>query len=320
MRGSGLALGGLALGLVLGAAGWLSSSFSADRTAPAPIDDSSDPWHVSDCVIAANRIIDVAAQEAGMILEVKVKENQQVKKGDLLAQIDDRQAVAARNVAQYKVVAAEKEAGNQISVDYATAKNWVAEKAYEKGVDANKRVPGTTPELELQKLKLEVVASRLEIQHAQYQLAIAAINVDVRKAELEAAKVDVERRKVLAPWDGEIVRRLREEGEWVKPGDPVIRLVQMDRMVIEPYLDATRLAPAEVDQRPVSVTVTLANGQKATFEGQVTAVNPELETGMRFSVRVEVANRKENGYWILRPGMLAEVTIHPKQEQKVAAQ
>jgi len=245
---------------------------------------------------------------------MKVRESQQVKKGEILAQIDDRQAVAARKVAESKVVAAEKEAGNLISVKYAQGKNWVAKAAYDMGEGANKKVPGTTPELELIKLKLEVYASGLEIEHSEYQLQIAAINVDVRKAELDAARLDEAFRKIVAPWDGEVVRRMREEGEWVKPGDPVVRLVEMDRLVIEPFLDAAKLAPAEVDQRPVSVQVELPHGEKVPFEGKVASVSPEVETGGRFSVRIEIANQRDpkSGYWLLRPGMIAQIQIHVK--------
>jgi len=145
-------------------------------------------------------------------------------------------------------------------------------------------------------------------------LQIAAINVDVRKAELDAARLDEAFRKIVAPWDGEVVRRMREEGEWVKPGDPVVRLVEMDRLVIEPFLDAAKLAPAEVDQRPVSVQVELPHGEKVPFEGKVASVSPEVETGGRFSVRIEIANQRDpkSGYWLLRPGMIAQIQIHVK--------
>jgi multidrug resistance efflux pump len=287
---------------------------AAERQERAGVPDTSDPSKIHDCLITS-KMIDVPAQEQGMLVEIKVRENQQVKKGELLAQIDDRQAAAAKSVADHKLLAAEKEAGNRISVDYAAAKNLVAKAAYQRFVRANEAVPGTTPEIELIKAKLEVVASKLEIDHAEYQLEIAATSVDVRKAELEAARLDVERRKVFAPWDGEVVKRQREDGEWVKPGDPVIQLVQMDRLRIEAFLDGSQLSPADVHKRPVSVEVTLTRGQKPPpFKGEITYVSPLVEAGSRFLVKVEVVNRQDqDGQWLLRPGMKAEMTIQLKK-------
>ncbi len=278
--------------------------------------DTSDPSKVRDCLITPIKLIDVPAQEMGMLVEVKVRANQQVKKGELLAQIDDRTSAAAKSVAEHKLLAAEKEANNRISVDYAKAKNDVARVAFRKGEEANKAVAGTTPYIELLKLKLEEVASKLEMDHAEYQCEIAATSVDVRKAELEAARLDVERRKVIAPWDGEVVKREREEGEWVKPGDPVIQLVQMDHLRIEAFLDGSQLAPADVDKRPVSVTVTLARGHEAPppFHGEIRDVSPLVEAGNRFLVKVDVVNQQQkNGHWLLRPGMKAEMTIELKK-------
>jgi len=289
------------------------AGFAAERQDHAGVPDTSDPSRVHDCLITPIKLIDVPAQEAGVLVEVKVRENQQVKKGEVLAQIDDRQPAAAKSVAEYKLVAAEKEAHNRISVDYADAKNRVAKVAYKKGVQANDSVPGTTPEIELLKLKLEEVASKLEMDHAEYQLEIAATNADVRRSELDAAKLDVERRKVIAPWDGEVVKRQKEDGEWVKPGDPVIQLVQMDHLRIEAFLEGSQLAPAEVLKRPVSVRVTLPRGQQATCEGEITYVSPLVEAGSRFLVKADVVNRQQDGYWLLRPGMKAEMTIQLKK-------
>jgi hypothetical protein len=41
-------------------------------------------------------------------------------------------------------------------------------------------------------------------------------------------------------------------------------------------------------------------------------VNPLIRTGGSFQVRAEVENRKENGFWVLSPGMPATMTIQLK--------
>jgi multidrug efflux pump subunit AcrA (membrane-fusion protein) len=278
--------------------------------------DKSDPSKVRDCLITGKPIdvpADLPSTEGGVLMEIKAREGQEVKAGDLLAQIDDRQAKSSKTAAYHRELGAEKEASNEISVRYAQAKNLVAQAAYEMYLEANNHHAGTIPLIELKKAKLEVVSSALETEHAQYQLQVAAINVDVRKAEMDLTELDVVRRKIKAPISGVVVKRHREEGEWVRSGDPIVQLLQMDRLQIETFVDGTQLLPADVDKRPVTVTVALPNRPAETFEGTISYVSPTVEAGARFLVKVEVVNRKKDGHCLLRPGKNAEMNIHLKK-------
>ena len=64
-----------------------------------------------------------------------------------------------------------------------------------------------------------------------------------------------------------------------------------------------------MDGRPVTVHATLAHGQKAVLRGKIVFVSPEIEAGSQFRVKAELDNEKRNGYWVLGPGMNADMTI-----------
>jgi len=317
MRRSPIALGLLAACFGLAAAGlFLAPVFYAAEQDRAGASDKADPSRVRDCLITGKPVdvpADLPSTEGGVLMEIKVREGQEVKAGDVVAQIDDRQAKAAKSAAYHRMLGAKKEADNEISVRYSQAKKYVADASYDKGVKANFNVPGTTPELELVKLKAEVVSATLEIEHSQYQLQVAAINVDVRKAELDLAELDVVRRQIKAPISGVVVKRHREDGEWVRSGDPIVQILPMDRLQIETFLDGSQLLPSDVDKRPVTVTVARPHSPPAPFEGTIWYVSPMVEAGTRFLVKVEVVNRQEGGHWVLRPGMKAEMTIQLKK-------
>ena len=310
-----MALSALVAGLAV--AGICSRAAVSAAEPGALSTDSDDPSRVRDSLITPLQEVEVPADlpstEGGVLADFKVREGDEVKVGDVLVQIDDRQAKASRAAANARVLGAEKEAGNEISVRYAQAKNLVAQAAYEKGIDANVRAPGTYPDLELKKLKLEVVSSALEIQHAEYQLQVAAINVDVRKAELDLTELDVKRRVIKAPISGVVVKRHRQEGEWVRSGDPIVKIVKMDRLKIQGLVDGRRLSRADVKDRPIRVQVTLLGGQQATFTGKITYPSPLVEAKAQFPVEGEVENRQENGQWLLCPMMNAETTIDLKK-------
>ena len=101
------------------------------------------------------------------------------------------------------------------------------------------------------------------------------------------------------------------EGEWVKAGDVVMRLVRLDVLRVHGSLDANAASPGEVQGQPVEITVALARGHRETFSGKIVYVKPLVEGGA-YEVRAEVQNRKQDGAWVLNPGLTAEMTIQLK--------
>jgi hypothetical protein len=84
----------------------------------------------------------------------------------------------------------------------------------------------------------------------------------------------------------------------------------MDRLRIQGFINANKYSPAEVANRPVTVTVELAHGRQESFVGKVTFVSPMVELGGDFRIYAEVLNRQENDQWLLRPGQNANMTIN----------
>ena len=130
------------------------------------------------------------------------------------------------------------------------------------------------------------------------------------KAKSDSAGQDIQRRQIKSPLSGMIVKRYRHEGEWVKPGDPVLRIIRLDRLRIRAFLDADRLSPADVDGRDTHVKVTFPNGSQRTFRGKIEFASPIIETDRKFLVHAEVTNEKDrSGHWILLPGQRGELRI-----------
>lgn len=268
---------------------------------------------VSNCLVTLIREAEVPAQEEGTLLEIMAKEGDQVTKGDLLAQIDDRKVRMAENVARYELEAAKTEASNDVNVRYARAAAEVAAAEYQQAVDANHAAPKSYPLAEVRRLLLDHRKFVLQIEQSEHELNVAGLTAKVKEAQLDAASTDVDRRKVKAPIDGLVVKRYRRVGEWVRPGEPVMRVVGIDRLRIEGYLDATRISPTDVADQPVSITVAMPHGGQETFEGKVVFVSPLVEAGMQFLVHAEVVNRQQNGSWLLRPGVPADMKIQLKK-------
>ncbi len=179
-------------------------------------------------------------------------------------------------------------------------------------------VHGAVTEVDLQKYKLEWEKSLLQIEQAQKNQILDGYTADAKKAEAALAEENIRRRQIRAPIDGVVQQIDRSLGEWVKPGDSVLRLLRMDSLTVEGSLKYTEYEPGQVANQPVTVDVELARGRKAQFTGKIVFVDPEVLAG-NYKVRAEVDNRKENGQWLLRPGARASMTIQLAGQGQISA-
>ena len=251
---------------------------------------------------------EVPAQEQGVLTKFFIREGYEVKRDDPLAQIDDEQAKMSVQVQQAKLNAAEREASNDVNIRYAKAARNVAEAELKSAKETIARVPGAVPATEIRKLELSVVQAALQIEQSTNQFEISKYQVDVSKAELDAAKLGVSRRVVKSPISGIIVEKYRNEGEWVKPGDPIVKVVYFEKLRVKTTFDINRIPMQRVMKHNAKITVVQKPGM--TFNGKVVFANPVVQSGGAYEVWIDVENVQEkDGFWALQPGMNAIVTI-----------
>ena len=251
---------------------------------------------------------EVPAQEQGVLTKFFIQEGYEDKNDDPLAQIDDEQAKMAVQVQQAKLSAAEREASNDVNIRYAKAARNVADAELKSAKETIARVPGAVPATEIRKLELSVVQATLQIEQSSNQFEISKYQVDVSKAELDAAKLGVTRRVVKSPISGIIVEKYRNEGEWVKPGDPIVKVVYFEKLRVKTTFDINRIPMQRVMKHNAKISVVQKPG--LTFNGKVVFANPVIQSGGAYEVWIDVDNVVDkDGFWTLQPGMEAIVTI-----------
>ena len=156
--------------------------------------------------------ITVPAQETGLLTDVLVSQGQTVKQGELLAQIDDTQPKMQLEVAQHQREKAEKEYNDEIRVEYAKASRDVAQKELDINKQLNQRLPGSVPAIKIDQFDLKVKEANLQVKKVTtIDKELAELEVSVKQAEVKAANKAIERRQVLARFDG-IVEEIRLNG------------------------------------------------------------------------------------------------------------
>jgi macrolide-specific efflux system membrane fusion protein len=253
--------------------------------------------------------VEVPAQEAGPLVELRAQAGQNAAAGDVLAQLDDRAARIELAIAQREFEIARDEAASDIDVQFATKSEQVAYFAYQQALEANKSHSRAVVETELKRLQFEWERAKLQIIQAQLGHQTAQQNAEIRRAKLEAAQEAVARRQIRAPLAGQVVQVHKDAGEWVNPGEAVLQLVRLDRLRLKGFLNAQDLAPSQALNRPARVRVGLAGGRQEEFPGQVVFVSPKEEADGQFGVWIDVQNRQVDGQWVLSAGKKAEAEI-----------
>jgi macrolide-specific efflux system membrane fusion protein len=268
---------------------------------------------IPSCLVSLAADVKTPALESGPLVEVLVKEGDFVQTRALLARIDDEQAQLQRYAAEQELRAAAAQAEDDIAIRYGQAALEVSAAELQRSLDINRRAgQQTVSEAEINQQRLEKRRAELQIDRSRLDQRVAMLTAQVNEAEVKAADASIRRRRITAPMDGMVADVYRQKGEWVNAGDPVLRLVRMDTLRVEGFLDGTRFNPADVAGRPVRVSFEMAGGRRVELPGQIVFISPEAQAGNKHRIRAEVQNRQEQREWLLRPGMSVQMTISVK--------
>jgi multidrug efflux pump subunit AcrA (membrane-fusion protein) len=285
---------------------FLSITGPSDGVGPTPAGGQTLVRH---CLISAIEDVEVPAHEAGPLVAIAISEGDWVREGQVLAQIDDRLATLDRQAAEKRREAARAQAEEDIEIRYAVASLEVAEAELTQNLEINRRSPGSVPEADIRRLRLTKHRAELQIDKTRLDRKVAQMTAAVEDVVVRTTEESIARRRIVSPINGVVISVQHDRGEWVKVGDPVARIVRMDRLRVDGFLLAREHDPGRVQGRQVVVHVELANGERAAFPGTVVFVSPLNQAGNKFRIRAEVENRMQERNWILRPGMEATMSL-----------
>ncbi len=254
--------------------------------------------------------VSVSAQITGEITEVLVRENQQVKAGDLLFRIDPEpiriaiaQADAAIAAAQVKVIGLETELSNT-GVDIRGAGEDIAfyEEEYRRQSELMQRGFTTRARLQAAQHALDDARSKLgtaqaDAAKARADLATGSVAPGINPALLAAqtqrrkALLDLSRTEVRAPVSGTVTQADRlQRGQMMTLGLPGLTIVVSDKSWVEANFKETDLAHMHIGQ-PAKLSFDAYPDVKIT--GHIASIG--AGTGSEFSV---LPAQNANGNWV----------------------
>lgn len=258
----------------------------------------------NDAYVSADYTL-VVPRVAGFIKQVLVEDNQQVKAGQLLALIDDRDLRAAADAAAAEALVAQAQLQNAkatlerqasvIAQAQATVVSAKAEMAFAEhelnrynhlaGVGA-----GTVQNAQQARTRIDQASARLT--NATAVLAAERKQVDIltaqrdgaegglkrAQAKLEIARFDLSYTRIVAPQDGMVGERAVRVGAYVTPGSKLLAVVPLAQAYVVANFQETQLTHVQPGQ-DVQVRVDTFGGE--ALNGRVESIAPA--TGVTFA-------------------------------------
>ncbi|HMH19793.1 MAG TPA: HlyD family secretion protein [Burkholderiales bacterium] len=253
----------------------------------------------------------ISANVAGRVLELAVRDNQAVRKGEVLFRIDDAPFRIAVEEASAQLASARlqvetlKANYRQRQAELASAQDTLAFQQREYERQQRLLASGIASQLQLDRALHALDGARTQVAGAQQQIGAVAASlggnpdiaperhpmVQQAQALLDKAKLNLSYTVVAAPSDGVVTRvEQLQVGSYINASAPVFALVSTGDIWIEANFKEDQLTHMRVGQA-VSVEVDSYPGK--TFEGRVASVSPG--TGSQFSL---LPPENATGNWV----------------------
>ena len=250
----------------------------------------------------------IPALEAGALKELLVKKGSLVKEGDTLGRQEDDLISIERERAVLDHEIARVQSENDVDKRYAVESLKIATQELKRSELANGEYANVVSKTEIERLLLVVKRSELQIEQADRDRAIAELTERLKSHDVDLAQRHLDRREIRSPFTGQVVQLLKRPGEWLAPGDSLVRIIRLDRLSVQGRVDSKKYGD-ELKGCPVEFKVLLApENREFTFKGKVTFVDPELD---KFSGKMQIEAELDNDAALrLKPGHEGTLIIH----------
>lgn len=140
---------------------------------------------------------------------------------------------------------------------------------------------------------------KLEAQQANSQQEIAELEIDLASEQLKLAVLETQQHSIASPIAGVVAELHKSKGDWITTGQPVARVIRLDRLRAEGFVGTDQLSSLRSAE---SVRVNIRIDPKTTIQraGKVVFISPEVDpvnNEVRFWVEFDNADR------VVLPGM-----------------
>lgn len=276
--------------------------------------------------VKARRESVIAAEVSGQVVRVAVREGSAVRRGDVLARLDDPELASRIDAARAELGQAEAqfaqaqarraETAGRFEAEVARAENNLKRARDEQARTAELFRRGFASKSEMEQADTILANAREErrvaalgeqaVRAADREVAGLSSRVEAARAQLSGLEARRAKLTVAAPFSGIVTKKSVEVGETKTPGAPLFVLADPSAVFIEAQIDESESARVRPGQK-VRLFPDAYLGE--TFPGQVVAVRPTVEASKEVSRANTIEIAAPSPPKPLRLGMSVDVEV-----------
>jgi multidrug efflux pump subunit AcrA (membrane-fusion protein) len=250
----------------------------------------------------------LASKLLGTVEAVRVREGDEVKQGDTLVIIDQRQVKAALRGAEAGVSEAKKALSAAAAArNAARAEEELASATYERYLNLKRQ--DSVSDQEFEEVEARYRQAQATLEKAKAMLGAASARLKQAQAALSAARVNRKDSVIKAPYDGIITAKMVDEGDLAKPGTPLLTLETTRGFCVDVVLPESHIDYVEPQQK---VSVEVPALKTGLLEGNICTIVPSADVRSRsFIVKIKLPIDRK-----VKSGLFARAQIpvgHSKQ-------
>lgn len=229
------------------------------------------------CTVSLIDEVTLAAGRSGLLSQVLYREGDQVEAKTLVAQLANEEAAAQEALADYA-------AKSDIAIRLAEKICDAAETELQNGYSLNERRQVLT-EFEIRRLELAFEQAKLEVEQATHDRELKNLERGVAHAQTRA-------HDIRSTFAGTVVQVFKDAGEAVQQGEPLLRIVNDQRLKIEGFAPAAAARQLKVGQ-PARIEITSPEGKSSFIQGRLKFVDISIQpVTQEVRLWVEVDNKE----------------------------
>jgi RND family efflux transporter MFP subunit len=225
-----------------------------------------------DCVIEPSATVKIGSAVEGILREVAVKRGDQVKKGDVLARLDEELERLTAELAKLRA---------EVDVEVRSGQTQLNFRRRETKRMDNLRAKKVLAESEHDKAQVEERLARLSVEAATAENKIAQV-------EHQRAQENLSRRTIFSPLDAVVVDVGLSPGEYVHEQAPLMTIAAVDPLYVEVFVPVAYFGKITKGMHAEVVPEEPVGG---SYMAEVTVVDQVFDPASRtFGVRLQLPN------------------------------
>jgi HlyD family secretion protein len=285
-------------------------------------------------VVESAMEVRVKAEVAGKVVRILVDEGDEVRAGQTLAILDQKEADARVHLARSNLRTAgahlaQIEAGVQMLAAQIQTRISETSATLEKAAKGFERARSLSVDGAISQEQLDLAKAEHEVAKASYEAALAGRDqllvktreveagraaVGQAEASLRLEEVSLAKTVILSPIDGLVTKKHVSAGEAVglgggpffTLGEPILTLANLDQLWIKATIDEVDSSKVKLNL-PARVTLDAFPGKR--FVGKIMKISPAVSREGQEARTVTIRIAVDEAHGLLKPGMSADVEV-----------